>query len=196
MSGKLIILSAPSGAGKSTIISSLLKENEFNLEFSISACSRKPRKGEVHGREYYFLTAEEFKQKVENDEFIEWEEVYEDHYYGTLKSEIERIFAKGNNVIFDIDIAGGLNIKKQYTEKAISIFVMPPSVEELEKRLRTRGTDSDENIRKRIAKAKFELSFADKFDKKVVNENIEKAVEDTKKIISEFIERWLEYFQH
>ena len=196
MSGKLIILSAPSGAGKSTIISNLLKENEFNLEFSISACSRKPRPGEVNGREYYFLSAEEFKKKVGNNEFIEWEEVYENHYYGTLKSEIDRIFAKGNNVIFDIDIAGGLNIKKQYPEKAISIFVMPPSVEELEKRLNTRGTDSEENIRKRVDKAKYELSFADKFDKKVVNENIEKAVADTKKIISEFIERWLEYFQH
>ena len=187
MSGKLIILSAPSGAGKSTIISNLLKENEFNLEFSISACSRKPRKGEVNGREYYFLSAEEFKKKVDNDEFIEWEEVYENHYYGTLKSEIDRIFAKGNNVIFDIDIVGGLNIKKQFPKKAISIFIMPPSVEELEKRLKTRGTDSDENIKKRVDKAKYELSFANKFDKKVVNENIEKAVEDTKKIISEFI---------
>ena len=187
MSGKLIILSAPSGAGKSTIINELLKENEFSLEFSISACNRKPRQGETHGKEYYFLSSQEFKQKLENDEFLEWEEVYENHFYGTLKSEIDRIFSKGNNVIFDIDIAGGLNIKKQYSEKAISIFIMPPSVQELERRLRTRGTDSEENINKRVDKAKYEISFANKFDKIVINEQIEKAVEDTKKLISEFI---------
>jgi len=187
MFGKLIILSAPSGAGKSTIISHLLKENEFNLEFSISACSRKPRKGEKNGKDYYFLSTKEFKQKIKNNEFIEWEEVYENNFYGTLKTEIDRIFAKKNNVIFDIDIAGGLNIKKQYSQNAISIFIMPPSVAELEKRLKVRGTDSEENIKKRIDKAKYEISFADSFDKKVVNENITKAVEDTKKIISKFL---------
>ena len=188
MSGKLIILSAPSGAGKSTIIEHLLKK-DFNLEFSISACTRKPRGNEKHGVEYYFLTPDDFKNKILKNKFLEWEEVYEDHYYGTLKSEIDRIFAKGNNVIFDIDIAGGLNIKKQYGDKAISIFIMPPSIEELENRLRKRGTDSEENIKKRIDKAKFEISFADKFDKIIVNENIEYAVKQTEEILSNFLNK-------
>ena len=187
MSGKLVILSAPSGAGKSTIINSLLKDNDIKLEFSISACNRAPRKGEINGKDYYFLSTDEFKQRVAKDEFIEWEEVYADHYYGTLKSEIKRITERGNNVIFDIDIIGGLNIKKQYLNNAISIFVMPPSVDELERRLRTRGTDSDRNIKKRVDKAKHEISFSSKFDKIVVNDNIETAISDTKKIIFDFI---------
>ncbi len=188
MSGKLVILSAPSGAGKSTIIEHLLKK-DFKLEFSISACTRNPRGNEKHGVEYYFLPPEDFKNKIVKNEFIEWEEVYEDHYYGTLKSEIDRIFAKGNNVIFDIDIAGGLNIKKQYGDKAISIFIMPPSVEELENRLIKRGTDSPENIKKRIDKAKFEISFANKFDKTIINDNIDIAVYETEKILNEFLNK-------
>jgi len=186
MSGKLIILSAPSGAGKSTIIEHLLKK-DFKLEFSISACTRKPRGEEKHGKEYYFLTTDDFKNKIKNNDFIEWEEVYEDHFYGTLKSEIDRIFEKGNNVIFDIDIAGGLNIKKQYGNKAISIFIMPPSIEELEKRLKNRGTDSAENIKKRIDKAKFEISFANKFDVVIINKDIDKAVIETESILSNFL---------
>jgi guanylate kinase len=186
MSGKLIILSAPSGAGKSTIIERLLKK-DFNLEFSISACTRKPRGNEKHGVEYYFLSPEDFKSKILKNEFIEWEEVYEDHYYGTLKSEIDRIFAKGNNVIFDIDIAGGLNIKKQYGNKALSIFIMPPSVEELENRLRKRGTDSEEDIIKRIEKARFEISFSDKFDVVIVNDDIDEAVTKTEKVLFNFL---------
>ena len=188
MSGKLIILSAPSGAGKSTIIEHLLKK-DFKLEFSISACTRKPRGKEDHGVEYYFLTPDDFKNRISKNEFIEWEEVYEDHYYGTLKTEIDRIFNKGNNVIFDIDIAGGLNIKKQFGKQAISIFIMPPSVEELENRLRNRGTDSDENIKKRIDKAKIEISFANKFDVTIVNERIEEAVKETEEILSNFLEK-------
>ena len=188
MSGKLIILSAPSGAGKSTIIEHLLKK-DFNLEFSISACTRKPRGKEKHGAEYYFLTPQDFKNKISKNQFLEWEEVYEDHYYGTLKSEIDRIFTKGNNVIFDIDIAGGLNIKKQYGDKAISIFIMPPSVNELENRLRNRGTDSEENIKKRIDKAKFEISFANKFDITIINEKIEEAVKETEEILYNFLEK-------
>ncbi len=187
MSGKLIILSAPSGAGKSTIIEHLLNK-DFKLEFSISACTRKPRGKEKHGVEYYFLTPEDFKNRISKNEFLEWEEVYEDHFYGTLKSEIDRIFTKGNNVIFDIDIAGGLNIKKQYGEKAISIFIMPPSVKELENRLLKRGTDSKENIKKRIDKAKFEISFANKFDITIVNENIKDAVTQTEKSLSNFLD--------
>jgi len=187
MSGKLIILSAPSGAGKSTIIEHLLNK-DFKLEFSISACTRKPRGKEKHGVEYYFLTPEDFKNRISKNEFLEWEEVYEDHFYGTLKSEIDRIFTKGNNVIFDIDIAGGLNIKKQYGEKAISIFIMPPSIKELENRLLKRGTDSKENIKKRIDKAKFEISFANKFDITIVNENIKDAVTQTEKSLSNFLD--------
>jgi guanylate kinase len=186
MARKLVILSAPSGAGKSTIISQLIKK-DFNLEFSISACTRKPRGEEKHGVEYYFFNINDFKQKIENNEFIEWEEVYKNNFYGTLKTEIGRIFAKGNNVIFDIDIAGGLNIKKQYGNNAISIFIMPPSIEELENRLKTRGTDSLDDIKNRVEKAKFEISFSNKFDIVVVNENVETAVNEISNILTNFL---------
>jgi guanylate kinase len=186
MARKLVILSAPSGAGKSTIISQLIKK-DFNLEFSISACTRKPRGEEKHGVEYYFFYINDFKQKIENNEFIEWEEVYKNNFYGTLKTEIDRIFAKGNNVIFDIDIAGGLNIKKQYGNNAISIFIMPPSIEELENRLKTRGTDSLDDIKNRVEKAKFEISFSNKFDIVVVNENVETAVNEISNILTNFL---------
>ncbi len=186
MARKLVILSAPSGAGKSTIISQLIKK-DFNLEFSISACTRKPRGEEKHGVEYYFFNINDFKQKIENNEFIEWEEVYKNNFYGTLKTEIDRIFAKGNNVIFDIDIAGGLNIKKQYGNNAISIFIMPPSIEELENRLKTRGTDSLDDIKNRVEKAKFEISFSNKFDIVVVNENVETAVNEISNILTNFL---------
>jgi guanylate kinase len=164
MKGKLIIFSAPSGAGKTTIVRHLLEKN-LNLEFSVSATSRAPRPNETNGKDYYFLTEKEFKQKIENNEFLEWEEVYKGIYYGSLKSEVERIRNLGKNVIFDVDVVGGLNIKKFYGDEALAIFVQPPSVEELRKRLISRSTETEEKIQMRIAKAEHELSFAKQFDK-------------------------------
>ncbi|HKI89354.1 MAG TPA: guanylate kinase [Draconibacterium sp.] len=184
--GKLIIFSAPSGAGKTTIVKRLLQKN-FNLEFSVSATSREARKNETYGKDYYFLTPEEFTQKVKNNEFLEWEEVYTGTSYGTLKSEVERIRDLGKNVIFDVDVVGGLNIKKFYGEEALAIFVQPPSLEELEKRLRFRSTETEEKIKVRLAKAKHELSFANKFDVIIVNDNLEKAVKEAEKTIQNFL---------
>ncbi|MCT4614606.1 MAG: guanylate kinase [Marinifilaceae bacterium] len=186
MSGKLIIFSAPSGAGKSTILNEILEEN-FNLEFSISATSRKPRGQEKHGKEYYFLSADEFRTKVENDEFVEWEEVYENCFYGTLKSEVDRIIQSGKNVIFDIDVVGGINIKNMYKENALSIFIMPPSVEILKQRLINRGTDSKEFIEERVNKASFEMEHANQFDTTVVNSDLNKAILDTRNILNKFL---------
>jgi guanylate kinase len=183
---KLIILSAPSGAGKSTIINALMK-TDLHLEFSISACNRAPRTGEQNGKDYYFLSTSEFEDKIKKNAFIEWEEVYEQHYYGTLKSELERIEENKNHVIFDIDIAGGLNLKKIFKEQALALFIMPPSVDELERRLRSRATDSEENILKRVAKAEKEISFAQQFDKIIINENVEKAIKETESVIREFL---------
>ena len=171
MAGKLIIFSAPSGSGKSTIINYLLKQ-DLHLRFSISATSRAPRGTEKNGVEYYFLTPEEFRSRIANGDFLEYEEVYTDKYYGTLKSEVERILNEGDNVIFDVDVVGGCNIKKFYGERALSVFIQPPSVEELRRRLNGRGTDTPEVIESRIAKAEFELSFADKFDVVIVNDNL------------------------
>lgn len=186
MKGKLIIFSAPSGAGKTTIVRQLL-ERGLNLEFSVSATSRSPRPNELHGRDYYFLTIEEFKNKVEAGDFLEWEEVYSGICYGTLKSEVDRICDAGKHVIFDVDVVGGLNIKRQFEEQALAIFVQPPSVEELRTRLKNRSTETEEKIAMRIAKAEHELSFADKFDVIVVNENIEKAVIEAEKLVHNFI---------
>lgn len=186
MPNKLIIFSAPSGAGKTTIVKHLLRQN-LGLEFSISAASREKRPNEVHGRDYYFLSSEEFKARIKNNEFIEWEEVYENHFYGTLKSEVERIWNNGNNVIFDVDVIGGLNIKKQYGDKALAVFVMPPSIEELKKRLNTRSTESPENLRKRIEKAKAEISFSERFDKVVVNDVLDKALNEAIILVTEFL---------
>jgi guanylate kinase len=184
--GKMIVVSAPSGSGKTTIVRQVLASG-LNLEFSVSACSRQPRANEKDGIDYYFLSAEAFKQKIAQNAFVEWEEVYAGNYYGTLKSEVERIWQKGNHVIFDVDVVGGLNIKRQYPEACLSLFVQPPSIKELEKRLRGRSTDSEETIQKRIAKAEYELSFARQFDRIIINDILEVAVNETFKAISEFI---------
>lgn len=185
--GKIIVLSAPSGCGKSTIISHLMAMPELRLDFSISATSRKPRGTEQHGKEYFFLTEEEFKKNVALGNFVEWEEVYAGVCYGTLVSEVERITWKGNNLIMDVDVKGGLNIKKRFGDEAITVFIMPPDKETLEQRLRTRGTDSEETIYHRLQKSEYEMSFANQFDKIVVNDNLGEAVAEVKNIILEFV---------
>lgn len=186
MQGKLIIFSAPSGAGKTTIVRHLLDKN-LNLEFSISATSRGKRYTETNGKDYYFLSTEEFKKKIENNEFLEWQEVYQDTFYGTLKAEVERIRKAGKNVIFDVDVVGGSNIKKFYGKEALAVFVQPPSVEELRNRLISRSTDAPEVIEKRVAKAKYELTFSNQFDRIIVNEDLERALEEAENCIREFI---------
>lgn len=186
MKGKLIIFSAPSGSGKSTIINYLLQQ-DLNLHFSISATSRAPRGNEQHGVEYYFLSPEDFKSKIAAGEFLEYEEVYQDKFYGTLKSEVERLLNEGNNVIFDVDVVGGCNIKKYYGDRALSIFVQPPSIEVLRQRLEGRGTDAPEVIDSRVAKAEYELGFASKFDTVIVNDNLEKAQAETLETVKRFI---------
>ena len=186
MQGKLIIFSAPSGAGKTTIVRHLL-DKDLNLEFSISATSRGMRHTETNGKDYYFLSPEEFRKKIDNNEFLEWEEVYAGTYYGTLKSEVERIRNNGKNVIFDVDVVGGCNIKKYYGDEALAVFVQPPSVEELRNRLISRSTDSLEVIEKRVAKAEYELTFASQFDLIIINENLEIAFEEAEKCIREFL---------
>jgi len=185
--GKLVIFSAPSGAGKTTIVKHLL-ESGLNLEFSISAASRKKRSGEVDKKDYYFLSADEFKERINEGDFLEWEEVYTDHFYGSLKSEVERIRSKGINVIFDVDVVGGLNIKKYFGDDALAVFVLPPHIDELEKRLRGRSTEDDESLKKRLEKAEHELSFATEFDYQLINDNLEVAKEEAVNIIKEFID--------
>ncbi len=188
MCGKLIIFSAPSGAGKSTMINYLLTQN-LHLAFSISATSRPPRGKEQHGVEYFFLSPEEFRQRIANNEFLEYEEVYKDRFYGTLKAQVETQLKAGQNVVFDVDVVGGCNIKKFYGGRALSIFIQPPSIVELRKRLEGRGTDEPEVIESRIAKAKFELSFADKFDAVIINDQLEEARAKALKVIKEFLEK-------
>ena len=184
--GKLLIFSAPSGSGKTTIVRRLL-EQFSNLEFSISATSRAPRGVEKNGVDYYFLSAEEFAEAVAADKFVEWEEVYKGTCYGTLRSEMERIWSKGNVILFDVDVMGGIRLKEIFGENAMSIFVMPPSIEELRRRLEGRGTDAPEVIEKRIAKASFELTKAPEFDKQVVNDDLEVAVAEVAEIVKNFI---------
>ena len=184
--GKLVIFSAPSGSGKTTIVRELLKRFP-RFEFSISATSRQPRGQEQNGVDYYFLTHEEFRARVERDEFVEWEEVYAGTCYGTLRSEMERIWSTGNIIVFDVDVMGGINLKSLFKDDACSIFIMPPSVEELERRLRGRGTDAEEVIRKRIDKAEFELSKSLQFDYTVINDDLAVAVEEAASIIENFL---------
>lgn len=188
--GKVIIFSAPSGSGKSTIINWLMQEHEeLNLRFSISCTSRKPRGTEQNGVEYFFVTPEEFRQHIANDEFLEYEEVYADRFYGTLKAQVEKQLAAGENVVLDVDVKGGCNIKKIYGEKALSVFIQPPSVEALRQRLNGRGTDAPEVIEDRIRRAEFELSFAPKFDLVVVNDNLETAKQEAYTDIKEFLDK-------
>jgi len=188
MKGKLIIFSAPSGSGKSTIISRLMKEHpEMHLAFSISCTSRKPREGEQDGVDYFFLTPEAFRKKMMHGEFLEYEEVYENYYYGTLKSQVEAQQSAGQNVVFDVDVKGSINIKKYYGSEALSIFIMPPSVEELRRRLEKRGTDSPEAIEERLGKAEYEMSFAERFDRQVVNDDLDTAVGEVCSLVADFL---------
>ena len=186
--GKMIIVSAPSGSGKSTIVNWLMEEHpELNLYFSVSCTSRPPRGTEQNGVEYFFLTPEEFREKIARGEFLEYEEVYEDRFYGTLKEQVETQRNNGENVVFDVDVKGGCSIKKYYGKKALSLFIQPPSIEELRKRLVKRGTDSPEDIEKRISKATYELTFADKFDKILVNDDLDVAKAEALDIVSSFL---------
>lgn len=188
MEGKCIILCAPSGAGKTSITKFLLSQ-DLGLEFSISACNREKRDNEVDGVDYYFLNTEDFKRRIENEEFVEWEEVYNDNYYGTLKTEINRIWNSGKNVIFDVDVEGGLSLTKHFGEKALAIFIKPPSVEALEERLRSRGTEDEEKIQKRLDKAEKELGYSKWFDTIIVNENLETAQQEVLTIVSSFLRK-------
>ena len=185
--GKLLVFSAPSGSGKTTIVRHLLTKEDLNLEFSISAATRDPRGQEVDGKDYYFMSIEDFKIHIKADDFIEWEEVYRDNFYGTLKSEVERIWAKGKNVIFDIDVAGGLRIKSKFPEETLAVFVKPPSVDELKRRLKERSTESDDKINMRIAKAHVELATAPQFDKIIKNYDLDVAKEDAYQLVKGFV---------
>lgn len=188
MEGKLVIISAPSGAGKTTIVKHLLNSG-LNLSFSVSATTRPLRGNETDGEDYFFLSVPEFKKRIENNEFVEWEEVYHNLYYGTLKSELERIWTNDCHVLFDVDVKGGINLKKKFGTKSIAIFIMPPSVEELENRLIKRATDSPEKIKMRIQKAREEMMFAEEFDTVIVNHQLDKAKEEAEKTVASFLGR-------
>lgn len=187
--GKLIIFSAPSGSGKTTIVRHLLATCPDKIEFSISASTRQPRGAEVDGRDYYFITKEEFLHRVAKEQFVEFEEVYSGTFYGTLKSELERIWAQGKHVIFDIDVVGGLRLKRKFKERALAIFVNPPSLEVLEKRLRGRGTDSEDKLRERVAKAQKELAYADQFDVVLTNDRLEEAFAEAEALMKNFLDQ-------
>ncbi len=185
---KLIVFSAPSGSGKTTIVHYLLKQSALCLEFSVSATSRKKRGIEIHGKDYYFISLKEFQKHIKKNDFVEWEEVYTNNFYGTLKKEIERIWEQGKHVIFDIDVIGGLHIKKQYPKQTLAVFVQPPSIKEMERRLRDRKTDSEEKIKERVTKAEKELKFARYFDAILVNDNLEDAKKEANKLVQKFIQ--------
>jgi len=184
--GKLVIFSAPSGAGKTSIVQGVLQRTP-QLAFSVSACSRPMRPGEVHGKDYYFLSPEAFRKKIDEGAFLEWEEVYPGNYYGTLRSEVERLWQEGKHVVFDVDVAGGLNIKNQFPQQALAIFIKPPSLEVLKQRLINRGTESEESLRKRLGKAELELSYANRFDHIVVNDHLETAIREASEKVKRFI---------
>ncbi|WP_267740439.1 guanylate kinase [Myroides injenensis] len=186
--GKLIVFSAPSGSGKTTIVRHLLEQEDLNLEFSISCTSRAPRGEEINGKDYYFISLEDFKKHIKNEDFLEWEEVYRDNFYGTLKSEVERIWAEGKNVIFDIDVAGGLRIKRKFPEETIAVFVKPPSIDELKIRLKKRSTESDDKINMRIAKASVELATAPQFDMIIKNYDLDTAKAEATQLVKDFIQ--------
>jgi guanylate kinase len=188
MKKKLVIISAPSGTGKTTIIKHLL-DSILRLEFSVSATTRQPRGNETNGKEYYFLSLEDFKKRIDNNEFVEWEEVYKDHLYGTLKSEIERIWANGNHILFDVDVRGGINLKKIFGNRSAALFIMAPSTKELELRLIKRGTDNPEKIRMRVEKAEEEMKLSNQFDFIVINNQLDEAKEEAFAIVSSFLER-------
>jgi guanylate kinase len=185
--GKLIVFSAPSGSGKTTIVQHLLKQKELNLDFSISATSRNPREHEVNGEDYYFMSLEEFKKHIKQDDFLEWEEVYRDNFYGTLKKEVERIWEKGKHVVFDIDVVGGLDIKHIYPERTLAVFVEPPSIEELKIRLKKRKTETEDRINMRVAKASIEMATAPQFDFIIVNNDLQKALEESYTLVHNFV---------
>lgn len=187
MAGKLVIISGPSGVGKSTIVNYIKNINDFNLEFSVSATSRPKRENEQEGVDYYFLSIDEFRNRVDDNEFLEWEEVYPKQFYGTMKSEITRLSMKEKNIIFDVDVVGGSNIKRHYKDKAISIFIKPPSVDDLEKRLIARKTDSEESIKRRIKKSRLEMTYARRFDHIILNDDLETAKAETERIVREFL---------
>lgn len=189
MPGKIIIFSAPSGSGKSTIIGRLMSHKELNMAFSISCTSRPPRGTERDGVEYFFVSPDEFRCRIEADEFLEYEEVYKDRYYGTLKSQVENQLVKGENVVLDVDVKGGCNIKRFYGDRALSLFIQPPSLDELRRRLEGRGTDAPEVIEDRLARASFELTFADKFDHVIINDDLDRAVNEALKAVEEFINK-------
>jgi guanylate kinase len=189
MAGRLVIFSGPSGAGKSTIVKHLKGIKEFALEFSISATSRPKREDETEGKDYYFLNPDLFRARIEDNEFLEWEEVYTKQYYGTLKSEVTRITRDGNNILFDVDVVGGVNIKRMNKEKALSIFIKPPSIDVLEERLNQRDTDTEESKQKRLKKAKLELTYARRFDHIIVNDDLEKAQKEAENLVREFLNK-------
>jgi guanylate kinase len=191
LSHKLILFCGPSGSGKTTIVHHLL-ENNTRFSFSVSATTRKKRSNEIHGRDYYFLSLEEFKSKIENDEFVEWEEVYESGYYGTLKSEITRISNLGKHVIFDVDVEGGLKIKKLFGSSLLSVFVMPPSIEDLKHRLKSRATETQSDLQRRLEKAEQELKYCENFDRVIINKDLDQSLREAQEMVDKFLEKFLE----